>query len=69
MLDIFVSMLTIQVSEEAYPGLLAELSYSFTVKDRGIMLKVEGYNEKLPVCKIFFVKIFVVVIFFILGFN
>lgn len=49
LLDIFVSMLTIQLSEEAYPALLAELSYSITVKDRGILLKIEGYNEKLPV--------------------
>lgn len=49
LLDIFVSMLTIQLSEEAYPALLAELSYNITVKDRGILLKFEGYNEKLPV--------------------
>lgn len=53
-MDIFVSMLTIQLSEEAYPALLAELSYSFTVKDRGITLKIEGYNEKLPVRKNFY---------------
>lgn len=44
-----MSMLSIQLSEEAYPALLAELSYVIIVKDRGIMLKIEGYNEKLPV--------------------
>lgn len=49
MMDIFVTILSIQLSEEAYPASLAELSYSIAAKDRGIIIKVEGYNEKLPV--------------------
>lgn len=48
-MDMYVAMLNIQLNEEAYPAQLAELSYSISAKDRGIMIKIEGYNEKLPV--------------------
>lgn len=42
-------MLNIELNEEAYPAQLAELTYSISAREIGFMLKVEGFNEKLPV--------------------
>ncbi|RZB40351.1 nardilysin-like, partial [Asbolus verrucosus] len=49
MMDFFVNLLQIQLIEEAYPAQVAQLSYAFKTNDKGITLKVSGYNEKLHV--------------------
>lgn len=51
MVDMFAIMLTLQLSEEIYPAALAELEYTINTAERGFVLKVNGYNEKLPVSK------------------
>lgn len=48
MLDCFVAMLSLQLEEETYPAQVAELQYSISNTERGIMLKLTGYNQKLP---------------------
>lgn len=45
----FINLLGVQLSEEAYPATAAELNYSISIGDKGIVIKVNGYNEKLPV--------------------
>lgn len=49
MVDMFAIMLTLQLSEEIYPAALAELEYAIHTAERGFVLKINGYNEKLPV--------------------
>ncbi|XP_018577073.1 nardilysin [Anoplophora glabripennis] len=48
MLDIILNMFVIAITEELYPATAADLSYSFSVHEKGLMIKVSGYNEKLP---------------------
>lgn len=45
----FINLLGIQLTEEVYPATAAELNYSISIGDKGIIIKVNGYNEKLPV--------------------
>ncbi|XP_022917884.1 nardilysin-like [Onthophagus taurus] len=54
--DIFVTLLGIQLAEEVYPAISAELDYSITVGDTGIMLRFYGYNEKLPTLGVLIAK-------------
>ncbi|XP_018335112.2 nardilysin [Agrilus planipennis] len=49
LLDMYVDFLVIELAEECYPATLAELSYSFEPFEKGIIMKVTGYDEKLPV--------------------
>lgn len=49
MLDMFTITLGLQLAEEIYPAALAELEYSILPSERGFLLKLSGYNEKLPV--------------------
>ncbi|KRT84342.1 Peptidase, partial [Oryctes borbonicus] len=46
--DMFINLLGVQLTEEIYPATAAELNYSISVGDKGIIIKVDGYNEKLP---------------------
>ncbi|XP_071442701.1 nardilysin-like [Hetaerina americana] len=48
MLDMFVFLLEQQLMEEIYPADMAGLSYSVKPSDRGIVLKVNGFHDKLP---------------------
>ncbi|KAJ8920211.1 hypothetical protein NQ315_011872 [Exocentrus adspersus] len=48
MLDIVLNMLVIAITEELYPATAADLSYSFAVHEKGLVIKVSGYNQKLP---------------------
>lgn len=45
----FINLLGVQLTEEIYPATAAELNYAISVGDKGIVIKVDGYNEKLPV--------------------
>ncbi|CAH0554760.1 unnamed protein product [Brassicogethes aeneus] len=49
MLDMLHNLLDIDVTEELYPAVTADLSYKFSYYEKGLLLKVLGYNEKLPV--------------------
>lgn len=49
MLDIILNMFVIVITEELYPATAADLSFTFVVHEKGLMIKVSGYNEKLPV--------------------
>ncbi|GJQ75861.1 hypothetical protein Trydic_g17927 [Trypoxylus dichotomus] len=46
--DMFINLLGVQLTEEIYPATAAELNYAISVGDKGIIIKVDGYNEKLP---------------------
>ncbi|KAJ8952796.1 hypothetical protein NQ318_008113, partial [Aromia moschata] len=48
MLDMLINLLVVSMSEELYPATSADLSYSFITHDKGLIIKVNGYNEKLP---------------------
>ncbi|XP_044259256.1 nardilysin-like [Tribolium madens] len=47
--DFYMTLIQIQLVEEAYPATAAHLSYSFKNYDKGIIVGVSGYNEKLHV--------------------
>lgn len=49
MLNLYVEILTLLLVEELYPADMADLSYSIEARERGIVLKFSGYNEKLHV--------------------
>lgn len=49
MVDLFIEILLIQIAEDVYPAYVAELATNITVGDYGIIIKVEGYNQKLSV--------------------
>lgn len=49
MLQMLPSLLEIAVTEELYPAQNADLSYQFTFGEKGVVFKVSGYNEKLPI--------------------
>ncbi|XP_002075540.3 nardilysin [Drosophila willistoni] len=47
MCTMYEELVKFHVAEELYPALNAGLSYSFNASEKGIVLKVSGYNEKL----------------------
>ncbi|EFA00999.2 Insulin-degrading enzyme-like Protein [Tribolium castaneum] len=47
--DFYMTLIQIQLVDEAYPATVAQLSYSFKCYDKGIVVGVSGYNEKLHV--------------------
>lgn len=49
LVDLFVNILLFKLTEEAYPAHVADLGYAISVHDYGILVKVNGYNDKLPV--------------------
>lgn len=44
-----MTLMQIDLIEEAYPATVAQLSYAFKNSDKGIILGVAGFNEKLHV--------------------
>lgn len=52
-MDFFMTLVQIQVTEEVYPAQVAQLSHSIKSSDKGVMVSVWGYNEKLHVNIIF----------------
>ncbi|EDW62823.2 nardilysin [Drosophila virilis] len=47
MCALYEELVKFHVSEELYPATSAGLNYTFNVGEKGLILKVEGYNEKL----------------------
>lgn len=43
------NLLVIAITEELYPAQNADLNYEFVIGEKGLVLKVSGYNEKLPI--------------------
>ncbi|XP_015592336.1 nardilysin isoform X2 [Cephus cinctus] len=48
MMDLFVAILKHLLVEELYPANAAELNYQIYTGDKGIIVKVNGFNQKLP---------------------
>ncbi|XP_063992103.1 nardilysin-like [Diachasmimorpha longicaudata] len=48
MTDLMVSVLKQLLVEELYPATAVELSYEIEHGDRGLLVKVSGFNQKLP---------------------
>lgn len=49
MMDLMVTILKQLLVEELYPANAAELNYQVYTGDKGIVVKVFGFNQKLPV--------------------
>jgi nardilysin len=49
MLNLYVEILKQLLVEELYPADIADLSYSIEPREKGIVLKFSGYNQKLHV--------------------
>lgn len=47
--DMFIALLHMQLIEETYPAEIALLSYKIMTSEKGVLINVYGYNEKLPV--------------------
>ncbi|XP_063845990.1 nardilysin-like [Scylla paramamosain] len=46
--DLFLSLFEQQVMEDLYPANMAQYVYSFISGNQGLLLKVNGFNQKLP---------------------
>ncbi|CAH2005923.1 unnamed protein product [Acanthoscelides obtectus] len=49
LLDMMINFLVYSLTEVAYPAVTADLSYAISSYEKGLMIKVYGYNQKLPV--------------------
>ncbi|XP_058827412.1 nardilysin-like isoform X2 [Topomyia yanbarensis] len=47
--SLYCSVLKFQIAEELYPASVAGLDYEIYPAEKGIVLKVDGYNQKLPI--------------------
>jgi len=47
MCTLYEELVKFNVCEELYPAISAGLSYTFNTIEKGLLLKVSGYNEKL----------------------
>lgn len=47
MLDLFIGILKQLLAEVLYPATMAQLNYAIRTGERGILLAVDGYNQKL----------------------
>ncbi|KAF2885664.1 hypothetical protein ILUMI_20515 [Ignelater luminosus] len=56
MMQMLVAFVIINLAEEGYPAQIAELSYSLAPCEKGVCLKISGYNEKLPMLIALIVK-------------
>lgn len=48
LLDILINLLSIEIAEDVYPAITADLSNYIAAHEKGLTLKVCGFNEKLP---------------------
>ncbi|XP_040164052.1 nardilysin-like isoform X2 [Anopheles arabiensis] len=46
---LFASIIKYQIAEELYPAEVAGLNYELYSAEKGFVLKIDGYNEKLPI--------------------
>ncbi|XP_065095292.1 nardilysin-like isoform X1 [Ochlerotatus camptorhynchus] len=49
LMSLYTSMLKFQIAEDLYPATVAGLNYEIYASEKGIILKVDGYNQKLPI--------------------
>lgn len=49
MMELFVSILKQLLVEETYAATAAELNHIIYASDKGIVLKIDGFNQKQPV--------------------
>lgn len=47
MSTLYEELVKFHVCEDLYPAISAGLSYTFNANEKGLLLKVSGYNEKL----------------------
>ncbi|XP_001660612.2 nardilysin isoform X1 [Aedes aegypti] len=47
--SLYTAMLKFQIAEDLYPATVAGLNYEIYASEKGIILKVDGYNQKLPI--------------------
>lgn len=47
--DIFVNILTHNLAEPAYEADVAQLEYKLVAGEHGLIIRVKGFNHKLPV--------------------
>lgn len=47
--DLFVNILTHNLAEPAYEADVAQLEYKLVAGEHGLVIKVKGFNHKLPV--------------------
>lgn len=48
-MDLFVAILKQLLVETLYPATVAELNHDIYTNEKGIVLKVNGFSQKLPV--------------------
>ncbi|XP_066256356.1 nardilysin [Euwallacea similis] len=48
MLDVLVNLLAVEMAEDVYPATTADLFHNFVVFEKGLIVKVWGFSEKLP---------------------
>lgn len=48
-MKIYCNVLRMLLIEELYPALAAGFIYNIFVDEEGIIIKLDGFNEKLPV--------------------
>jgi nardilysin len=46
---LYVNVLKLLLVEELYSATAARLNYSINASEKGITIKLDGFNEKLPV--------------------
>ncbi|XP_076237531.1 nardilysin [Calliopsis andreniformis] len=56
LMDLYVITLKQLLAEELYPAIAAELNHEIYTRDKGIVIKVNGYNQKLPLLLITIAK-------------
>lgn len=68
--DLFVNILVHNLAEPAYEADVAQLEYKLVAGEHGLVIKVKGFNHKLPVsimCKSGYIQ--KLVLFFYLMFK
>lgn len=65
--DIFVNILTHNLAEPAYEADVAQLEYKLVAGEHGLIIRVKGFNHKLPVstCTVFLIESFKVSYLFV----
>jgi len=48
-MEMYCNVLKLLLIEELYPAIAAGFDYSIGVSEKGITIKMNGFNEKLPV--------------------
>ncbi|XP_018310444.1 nardilysin-like [Mycetomoellerius zeteki] len=48
LMEMYCSVLRLLLIEELYPAIAAEFHYDIRVGEKGVIIKIDGFNEKLP---------------------